>query len=89
MSSIAERIAMTEARLKELRKQKQAAEAKKRAAENKRERAAETRKKILLGAMLAGWMETNPETKDRVLAHLNTSLTRDDDRKLFELPPKA
>ena len=46
----------------------------------------DTRRKILIGAMIMEQMEKSDESKKKALANLNGFLTRPLDRKLFGLP---
>ena len=85
MAELDERIRQAEARLKQLKAQKQQAEARKRAAESKKLRAAETRRKILVGAAILAKVERGEWPKDRLLNLMDETLTRVDDRKLFDL----
>lgn len=79
-----ERIELQSEKLKQLKAQKQAAEAreKKRVAEQQRKD--DTRKKILLGSYLLKKMQ-NEVNKEKILAELNEYLTEDRDRQLFNL----
>ena len=86
MATIDDRIAAQEKRLKELKLKKQQVEAAKKQAEAKQIRAAETRRKILAGALVLEMMGENEETKNRFMARLDKFLTRSDDRALFGLP---
>ena len=85
MAELDERIKQAEARLKQLRAQKQQAEARKRAAESKRLRAEDTRRKILVGAAILGKVERGDWPRDRLRNLMDETLTRLDDRKLFDL----
>lgn len=49
----------------------------------KGQRAADTRRKILAGAMLLQWMETDDSARVGLMARLDAFLTRPDDRALF------
>ena len=53
-----------------------------------RERKTDTRRKILVGAMMLKVADQNPETKDFILKHLDEFLEHTRDRELFDLPPK-
>lgn len=86
MATIEERIKAQEDKLKQLRVLKQKKEAMKRAAEAKFNRANDTRRKILIGAMMLDQMEKNEATKTSVMSKLDAFLTRPDDRALFSLP---
>ena len=71
-------------KLKQLKAQKQAVEARDRAKLKEQERKDDTRRKILLGSYLIKKME-NEANKEKILAELNEYLTEDRDRKLFNL----
>lgn len=85
MAAIEERIKAQEEKLKQLKALKQKQEAMKRAAEAKKSRADDTRRKILIGAMMLDHMEKNEATKTSVMGKLDAFLTRPDDRQLFDL----
>ena len=72
-------------RLKQLKAQKQAIEARERAKQKEQDRKDDTRRKILLGSYLVKKMESNEANKQKILADLNEYLTEDRDRKLFGL----
>ena len=72
-------------RLKQLKAQKQAIEARQRAKQKEQDRKDDTRRKILLGSYLIKKMESNEANKQKILADLNEYLTEDRDRKLFNL----
>jgi hypothetical protein len=86
MATIEERIAALEAKLKQEKAKKQQIEARKRAAESKAKRSQDTRRKILVGAAILAKVERGEWPQDKLLAMLNVSLTRADDRNLFNLP---
>ena len=71
-------------KLKQLKAQKQAVEARERAKLKEQERKDDTRRKILLGSYLIKKME-NEANKEKILAELNEYLTEDRDRQLFNL----
>ena len=85
--------------LKAAKKQVEDAQRKKKAALEKqiriaqtrasaRERKTETRRKILVGAMVLSHVEQDPPAKENLFDDLNDYLERDRDRELFNLPPK-
>lgn len=80
------RIREAEERLKQLKAQRQKIEARKRAEEAKAKRAADTRRKILVGAVVLAAVERGEFQELRAM--LDQALTRDDDRELFGLPPR-
>ena len=53
-----------------------------------RERKTETRRKILIGAMVLNHVDQKPESNAALLSDLDEFLERDRDRALFDLPPK-
>ena len=71
-------------KLKQLKAQKQAIEARERTKQKEQQRKEDTRRKILLGSYLIKKME-NEQDKEKILAELNEYLTEDRDRKLFGL----
>ena len=81
-----DQIAQAEQRLKQLKVRQQRIEARKRALDSKRNRKADTRKKILAGAIVLARAEQGrlPE----LTTWLDDALTRADDRALFELPSR-
>jgi hypothetical protein len=81
---------MAEAKRKadQLRAKDELIQARKLQAIMKKDRASDTRRKILAGALVLEMMEKDEDTKNRFLARLDKYLTRDDDRELFDLPPK-
>jgi len=74
-------------KLKQLKAQKQAIEARERTKKKEQERKDDTRRKILLGSYLIKKIQSNEANKDKVLAELDDYLTEDRDRQLFNLPP--
>ena len=86
MATIEERIAALEAKLKQEKAKKQQIEARKRAAESKAKRSQDTRRKILVGAAILAKVERGEWPKDKLLAMMDATLTRADDRALFDLP---
>ena len=53
-----------------------------------RERKIDTRRKILVGAMMLKLADQHPETKDFILKHLDGFLEHPRDRTLFDLPDR-
>jgi len=86
MATIEERIAALEAKLKKEKAKKQQIEARKRAIETKKKRSEDTRRKILVGAAILAKVERGEWPGEKLLAMLDLSLTRADDRALFNLP---
>lgn len=72
-------------KLKQLKAQKQAIEARERTKQQEQQRKDDTRRKILLGSYLIKKMQ-NEANKEKILAELNEYLTENRDRQLFDLP---
>lgn len=89
MAGIEDTIAALETKLKQAKARKQKLEARKRAVERKVERSQDTRRKILVGAAILAKVERDEWPRDKLLAMLDSTLKRDDDRALFDLQPKA
>jgi hypothetical protein len=89
MAALDDRIKAQEEKLKQLKALKQKQEAMKRAADAKKVRADETRRKILIGAMLLDQMEKNEAMKKNIIGQLDSFLTRPDDRALFNIDAAA
>ena len=81
-----ERITGLEEKLKQLRTRQQRIEARKRALLSRRERAADTRRKILVGAIVLAKVEQGEIDAGQLRGWLDQALTRKDDRELFGLP---
>ena len=75
-------------KLKQLKAQKQAIEAREKTKKKEQERKDDTRRKILLGSYLIKKMQ-NEANNEKILAELNEYLTEDRDRQLFDLPLKT
>ncbi|NKN34705.1 mobilization protein [Marichromatium bheemlicum] len=86
MTTVDERIAKLEEKLKQAKAQKARIEARKRTAERKRARQQDTRRKILVGAAILAKVERGDWPREKLLAMMDTVLTRPDDRALFDLP---
>ena len=86
MPSIEDTIAALEAKLKQAKARKQLVEARKRAVVQKFERRQDTRRKVLVGAVILARVERGEWPRDKLLALLDSHLTRADDRALFDLP---
>jgi hypothetical protein len=89
MDTIEGRIEAAKKKLKQLTAQKQQLEARKRTEETKRKRTDDTRRKILIGAAILAKVERGEWPQARLLDMLNLTLTRPDDRALFDLPHPA
>ena len=66
---------------------KQQQVARSRAAERKRQRSDETRRKILVGAVILAKVERGEWPQERLRELMDQALTRADDRALFKLSP--
>ena len=89
MPSIEDTIAALEAKLKQAKARKQLIENRKRAIEQKLSRRQDTRRKVLVGAVILARVERGEWPRDKLLALLDSHLTRADDRALFDLPNEA
>ncbi len=87
MPGIDDRIADLERRLKQAKALKQQQLARERAAEKKRQRSDDTRRKILVGAVILAKVEHGEWPKERLREWMDKALTRADDRALFGLLP--
>ena len=87
MPSIEDRIADLEKRLKQAKALKQQQVAREKAAERKRQRSDDTRRKILVGAVILAKVERGEWPQERLCELLDKALTRADDRALFGLSP--
>lgn len=85
MATIDEKIKVLEEKLRQEKAKKQKIEARKKHLESKAQRAADTRRKILLGAYMLDRMGKNEAAKTKIIGQLNEYLTRADDRELFGL----
>ena len=85
MAAIDDKITKLETQLKQAKAQRQKVEARKRAATSKMTRQQDTRKKILVGAAILAKVERGEWPKEKLLAMLETTLTRADDRALVDL----
>jgi hypothetical protein len=83
MPGIDDRIADLEKRLKQAKALKQQQVARERAAEKKRQRSDDTRRKILVGAVILAKVEHGEWPKERLREWMDKALTRADDRALF------
>ena len=72
-------------KLKQLKAQKQAIDAREKTKQKEQDRKDDTRRKILLGSYLIKKMQ-NEANREKILAELNEYLTENRDRQLFDLP---
>lgn len=88
MPKLDERIDALETRLKQLKAQQQRIDARRRSLEARRSHKADTRRKVLAGAVLLARIEEGRFPESELRAWLDADLTRNDDRALFDLPMK-
>ena len=81
----AEQIEKLQERLRRLKARQAVVEARRRALEGRRERKADTRRKILVGAIVLAKVEQGAMPECQLRAWLDTALHRADDRGLFGL----
>jgi len=87
-SKIAERIESLEERVRQLKAKQQRIEARRRSLESRRARRDDTRRKILVGAIVLAKVEQGLLAKSVLRGWLDGALERPDDRALFELPAR-
>ncbi len=87
MTAIDDKISKLEEKLKQAKLQRQKVEARKRAATAKLARSQDTRKKVLIGAVILAKVERGDWSQQKLNEMLEKALTRTDDRALFRLPP--
>jgi hypothetical protein len=78
-----EKIAQLEEKLRQLKAREQAIEARRRTLESRRARKADTRRKILVGAIVLAKVERGEIAAADLRCWLEAALTRSDDRGLF------
>ena len=86
-SKTAERIDALEQRLRELKVQHQRSAARKRTQEARRTRREDTRRKVLVGAVVLAKVDQGVIDGALLRGWLNGALTREEDRALFGLAP--
>lgn len=84
-AKIVERIGTLEERLKQLKAKQQRVEARKRTLESRRTRRDDTRRKILVGAIVLAKVGQGVIEEAELRGWLEGALTRPDDRALFGL----
>ena len=89
MSKLNDRVTALEERLKQLKAKQQQVEARKRAFDARQARKNDTRRKILAGAIVLAKVEHGVLADAQFRKWMDEALTRDDDRALFNLPPKS
>jgi hypothetical protein len=88
VAKIEERILTLQERLSQLKARQVRAEARKRALLSRRARKDDTRRKILAGAIVLTKVNAGDLDPKTFQQWLDQALIRDDDRALFELPPR-
>jgi hypothetical protein len=86
MAKIDERIATLQTRLQQLKAQQQRVAARQKSMESRRSRKADTRRKILIGAIVFARIEQGRFSEAELRGWVDEALTRPDDRALFDLP---
>jgi prefoldin subunit 5 len=86
MPKLDQQIETLQEKLKQLKTRQLAIENRKKAISSKRERKADTRRKILIGAIVMAKVEQKVMDEKLLRKWLDEALTRADDRELFELP---
>jgi hypothetical protein len=89
MPKLDDRISAMEERLKQLKARQQRAEARKRTLDSKKKRQVDTRRKILVGAIVLAQVERGEFSERELRELLDRWLEREDDRALFDLAPKT
>ncbi|HVA19431.1 MAG TPA: mobilization protein [Solirubrobacteraceae bacterium] len=89
MAKIDERISALEDRLKQLKARQQRIDNRRRALESRRARKDDTRRKILVGAIVLARVEQGKIPEAEFRSWLDAALTRTDDRALFALSTPA
>jgi hypothetical protein len=88
MPKLDEQISTLQERLKQLKLRQQRSEARRRAVDAQRERKAETRRRFVVGTAILEKVGNGEIDRSQLLVWLDSSLTRKEDRALFDLPPK-
>lgn len=88
MPKIDEQISALETRLKELKSRQQRISARQRALEARRNRKTDTRRKILVGAIVLAKVDAGEIDEKRFHQWVDEMLTRREDRELFGLPAR-
>jgi hypothetical protein len=87
MTKLVERIETLQERLAQLKTRQVRVEARKRSLQSRRERAADTRRKILVGAIVLARVDRGRIPESDLRQWLDEGLNRADDRALFKLLP--
>ena len=87
MAKLDEQISVLQERLAQLKLRQQRIDARKRAIEAERERKAELRRQILIGTLVMNKVRDGELDPSLLRGWLDSSLTRSQDRALFDLSP--
>ena len=87
MAKLDDQISTLQERLTQLKVRQQRIDARKRAMESLRERKSETRRRILVGALIIEKARTGQMDQGLLRSWLDQALTRNADRALFDLAP--
>jgi uncharacterized protein involved in exopolysaccharide biosynthesis len=87
MKPIDQTIAALEEKLRQAKAKKQQFDARKRAADQRKKRSEDTRRKVLVGAIVLARVERSEWPADKLREMMDKALTREDDRALFDLKP--
>lgn len=88
MADLETTIQQLEEKLRQAKAKQAQINARKRAAEAKRQRQEDTRRKVLVGAVVLAELERGSHMKPVIDRLLDEKLVKDADRALFGLPPK-
>ena len=89
MPKLDEQIATLQQRLQQLKLRQSARAERQKAISNKRQRKEDTRRKILIGAIVMAKIEQGVMDEKQLKGWLDKALTRADDRALFGLESKS
>jgi hypothetical protein len=89
MPKLDEQISTLQNRLTQLKLRQQRSDARKQALEAQRERKLETRRRILVGALVIAKAKQGEIDPNQLRAWLDQALARTDDRALFNLPARV
>jgi hypothetical protein len=89
MPKLDERIATLQQQLQQLKARQQRVTARQKALDSKRSRKADTRRKILVGAVVLAKLDQGEINKAQLHRWLDEALTRPDDRALFALTTQS
>ncbi len=89
MVDLNERISTLEDRLKQLKAKQHQIDTRRRTQESRKTRKDDTRRKILVGAVVLAKVDRGDLSGTQLRQWMSESLTRPDDRALFNLPPSG